>query len=224
MAPEEPVIHIRPVEGWSYFNKNRARLSDELVEIATSESKNTSVYMTEEDGNPYLYVYRDDKKVFQSACNSAYETERNLRVIYAQYLSDLEVVNCGNADEDGTDGVDEDLQPNQEHDDTPPVSDLDEMDAEEFQRYIDEREDVILKAVTDMIAVLTEEDITALVTDPADESSLSNIVEHIVEHLAIKCGLRIRRPMTVIEDDTGLEVRTEYPYEEYDFSEEELHG
>jgi hypothetical protein len=219
-----PVVHIRPAEGWGYFVKNKSRLSEELVEIASNESTNTSVYMTEENGNPYLYVYRDDKKVFQSECSTIYETDRNLRVVYATYIHDLEVVNSENEDEDDP-AKPEEPPPNPDDDDAPPVnSDLDAMSDKEFQSYINEREDVIFNAVSDLIAVLTEDSVSALEFDPSDDDCVDNIVNHIVEYLAIKCGFRIRRPMTIIEDETGFEVRTEYPYEEYEFSESELHG
>lgn len=221
----EPVIHIRPVEGWGYFVRNKTRLSEELVEIASNEATNTSVYMTEENGNPYLYVYRDDKKIFQSECTTIYETDRNLRVVYATYINDLEVVG-GNSDDKDDPAETEDNTPIDEDDDddTPSAnSDLDAMSEKEFQSYINEREDVIFNAVSDLIAVLTEDSVSALEFDPSDDDCVDNIVNHIVEYLAIKCGFRIRRPMTIIEDDTGFEVRTEYPYEEYEFSESELH-
>lgn len=220
----EPVIHIRPAEGWGYFVKNKSRLSEELVEIASNEATNTSVYMTEEDGNPYLYVYRDDKKIFQSECTTIYETDRNLRVVYATYIHDLEVVDSEKEDEDNLAEPDE-LPPDPDDDDAPPAnSDLDAMSEEEFQSYICDREDIIYAAVMDMISVLTEDSTSAVEIDPEDDHCADNIVDHIVEYLAIKCGLRIRRPMTLIDDDTGFEVRTEYPYEEYEFSESELHG
>lgn len=220
-----PVIHIRPAEGWGYFVKNEDRLSEEMVEIASNEATNTSVYITEENGNPYLYVYRDDKKIFQCECTTIYETDRNLRVVYATYIHDLAVVDSnGDDDEDPAEIEDHTTDPDDD-DDTPPVnSDLDAMSEQEFQSYINEREDVIFQAVSDLIAVLTEDSVSALEFDPSDDDSVDNIVNHIVEYLAIKCGLRIRRPMTIIEDDTGFEVRTEYPYEEYEFSESELHG
>lgn len=219
-----PVIHIQPAEGWGFFAKNETRLSEELVEIAVNEETNTSVYMTEEDGSPYLYVYRDDKKIFQSACTTIYETERNLRVVYATYIHDLEVVGSEKEDDDDP-AKPEELPPDPDDDDAPPVnSDLDAMSDKEFRDYVNEREDVIFAAVSDLIAVLTEDSVSALEFDPTDDDSVDNIVNHIVEYLAIKCGFRVRRPMTIIEDDTGFEIRTEYPYEEYDFSESELHG
>lgn len=223
----EPVIHIRPAEGWGYFVRNKTRLSEELVEIASNEATNTSVYMTEENGNPYLYVYRDDKKIFQSECTTIYETERNLRVVFATYITDLEVVGSSNDDEDDSEEAEDNTsvaEADDDDDDTPPAnSDLDAMSEKEFQRYINEREDVIFNAVSDLIAVLTEDSVSALEFDQSDDDCVDNIVNHIVEYLAIKCGFRIRRPMTIIEDDTGFEVRTEYPYEEYEFSESELH-
>lgn len=213
----EPTIHIKPVEGWGYFAKNRSRLSDELVEIASNESTNTSVYMTEEDGKPYLYVYRDDKKIFQSSCDTVFEAERNLRVIYAQYLTPIQIAD---EDEDDAEIVAEDEETDT---DTPPLPNIDEMSEEEFQEYVSEREDTIFAAVKDMIEVMVEGSVDSLSMDKKDDSFMDNIVDHIVEYLAISCGLCIRRPMTVVEDETGLHVRTEYPYEEFDFSEEELH-
>lgn len=219
-----PVIHIQPVEGWGYFVKNKARLAEELVEIATNETTNTSVYMTEEDGKPYLYVYCNDRKVFQSACTTIYETERNLRVVYAQYIKELQVVGEASDDkEEEAEAKDASDDHDDHDDDTPPCSDLDAMSEEEFQSYISDREDAILSAVTDLISVLTEDSTGTLEFDSEDIITLDVIVDHIVEYLAIECGFRIRRPMTVLEDESGLHVRTEYPYEEFDFSEDELH-
>lgn len=217
-----PVIHIQPTESWMYFLRNKNRLSEELVEIATNEGTNTSVYMTEEDGYPYLYVYRDDKKIFQSVCKTIYATEKNLSEIYEMYLADQKV-----PEDDDKNGKDDAALTavDKDDDDTPPVnSDLDAMSEKEFQEYINEREDVIFAAVSDLIAVLTEDSVSEVELDPTCDDCVDNIVDHIVEYLAIKCGLRIRRPMTVIDDESGLDVRTEYPYEEFDFSEEELHG
>lgn len=217
-----PVIHIQPAEGWGYFVKNKTRLSEELVEIATNESTNTSVYMTEEDGHPYLYVYRDDKKIFQSDCTTIYETERNLRVVYAQYISELKVVGGEDADDDEV--AEATVVVDDEDDDTPPCSELDMMSDEEFQTMVDEREDVIFDAVSALISILTEDEVSALEFDPSDDDSVGNIVDHIVEYLAIDCGFRVRRPMEIVDDDTGFTVRTEYPYEEFEFSKEERHG
>lgn len=210
------VIHLQPAMGYTYYTQNKSRLEEELVEIATNEETNTSVYMTDNDGMPYLYVYRDDKKIFQSECQSQYITERNLRMIYAQYLAPMDTAD-NNVDENASyaDIV--------EDDDDSIYGELDAMSEDQFQDMIDEREDVIYTAVHDLIEVLTEDSVCAMEFCGEDDDSVDTIVDHIVEYLAINCGLRIRRPMTVVDDETGLHVRTEYPYEEFDFR-EELHG
>lgn len=212
-----PVIHIRPAEGWGYFTKNKERLSTELVEIASNEGTNTSVYMTEESGQPYLYVYRDDKKVFQSACSTIYETERNLRLVYEQYLSVGETKKTVDTPSTGGNTL-----PSGD-DSSFHYSDIDSMTESEFQDCIDEREGVILTAVLALIETLTEDSVSDVEYDDTCDDCIDNIVDHIVEYLAIDCGLRVRRPMTVLDDDTKCHVRTEYPYEEYVFSEDELH-
>jgi len=217
---KQPVIHIQPVELWTYYEENRLRLYDELVEIASNEDTKTSVYVTDEDNHPYLYVYRDDKKIFESKCWTQYVAERNLREIYASYLAPLKIVGGSAAKEEETevpDDEDEDV-------DTPPFDDLAAMTEEEWGTYCDEREDVIHDAVLSLIDILTEDETSSLELSSEDDDSFNTVVDKIVEYLAIKCGFRVRRPMEVVDDDTGLLVRTDYPYEEYDFGEGDILG
>lgn len=224
----EPTIHIQPAEVWDYHKEERSRLEEELVEIASNEETKTSVYITDENGYPVFYVYRDDKKIFQSECCAAFEAERNLRVIYAQYLSRITVVgkeekSAATAD-NGDDSVDSVGADHDDDDvDLPPCTDLDAMSDEEFEKYVSEREDVIIGAVCDLIDVLTEDATSAVEFGMDDEETcIEDVVDRIVEYLAIKCGFCIRRPMAVVDDDSGKTVRTEYPYEEFDFGDGEL--
>lgn len=211
------VIHVQPEFGYKYFTQNTERLAEELVEIASDSKSDTSVYMTEENGDLLLYVYQKDKRVFQRNCRNSYEARVGMQDIYERYLPVVQAV-------EATDGADQSQDIDDEGDESEMKTDLDAMSDEEFEKYMEEREAVIAAAVYDMIEVLTEDSIGALEVDQADDGCLDNIVDHIVEHLAIKCGLRIRRPMVVSDDDSGKFVRTEYPYEEYDFSEEELNS
>lgn len=218
----KPVIHIQPTEGWGYYVANKKRLVEELVEIASNEETNTSVYMTEEDNSPYIYVYRNDQKIFQSACRTAYETERNLRVIFAQYIIGISVV-MDDTEQKSDGNQNEPVKESDGTDDVPVCSELDDMSEAEFKDYIDEREEVIYAAVCALIDVLTEDDTSKLEFDKSEGECLDDVVDHIVEYLAIDCGFRVRRPMIIVEDESGLNVRTEYPYEEFDFREDVLH-
>ncbi len=215
----QPVIYIQPVELWTYYEENRLRLCDELVEIASNEDTKTSVYVTDEDSHPYLYVYRDDKKIFESECWTQYTAERNLREIYASYIAPLKIVGGSAAKEEGTEVPDdEDVDV-----DTPPFDDLAAMTDEEWDTYCDERENVIHDAVLSLIDILTEDETSSLELSSEDDDSFNTVVDKIVEYLAIKCGFRIRRPMEVVDEGSGELVRSDYPYEDYDFGEGDLH-
>lgn len=215
----QPVIYIQPVELWTYYEENRLRLCDELVEIASNEDTKTSVYVTDEDNHPYLYVYRDDKKIFESECWTQYTAERNLREIYASYIAPLKIVGGSAAKEEGTEVPDdEDVDV-----DTPPFDDLAAMTDEEWDTYCDERENVIHDAVLSLIDILTEDETSSLELSSEDDDSFNTVVDKIVEYLAIKCGFRIRRPMEVVDEGSGELVRSDYPYEDYDFGEGDLH-
>ena len=221
----QPEIHIQPVEAWAYYTENRKRLEEEMVEIASNEATNTSVYITDENGFPYLYVYRDDKKIFQSECHTQYEAERNLRVVYAQYINSLHVVDTSEDEEVGRFSGNANKSPEDEEDDdadTPPFDDLAAMTEEEWGTYCDEREDVIHDAVLSLIDILTEDETSSLELSSEDDDSFNTVVDKIVEYLAIKCGFRIRRPMEIVDDDSGELVRSDYPYEDYDFGEGDL--
>lgn len=220
----QPVVHIQPAEAWWYHKREKSRLEEELVEIASNEEIKTSVYITDENGSPYIYVYRDDKKIFQSACLTQYETERNLRVVYEQYLVQTgEVRNSSNEhkkSQKSTHDVDDDAD---DDDDTPPCPDIDSMSDTEFNDYCEERENAILAAVCSLIEALTEDEEGAILEpDGVAEDDINTIVDKIVGYLAINCGFRIRRPMEVMLEDEGSALRTEYPYEEFDFDDGEL--
>ena len=223
MQKATAVIHIQPVEAWSYYEENRLRLLDELVEIASDESTNTSVYITDEDGFPYLYIYRDDKKIFESKCYSQYMAERNLREIYAKYLSKLQVVVGGASTEQEEETPPYDDDDEDEDVDVPLYDpDLAVMTDDEWTEYCDERESVIKAGITSLIEILTEDETSALELTAEDDDSFETVVDKIVEYLAIKCGFRVRRPMEVVDEETGLLVRTDYPYEHYDFGDGEI--
>lgn len=220
----QPEIHIHPVEAWTYYTANRKRLEEEMVEIASNEATNTSVYITDENGFPYLYVYRDDKKIFQSECHTQYEAERNLRVVYAQYINSLHVVDTSEEDEVGRFSDNSEETPvDEEDDDTPPCTGIDAMTDDEWQTYIDEREDAILDAIRALIDVLTENDTDSMeFGGDENDDSIDVVVDKIVEYLAIKCGFCVRRPMNIVDEKSGLVMRTEYPYLEFEFGDGEL--
>ena len=208
-------IHLEPKDVWAFFRKNLKRCEEELVEVASNTDTNTSVFLTEENSRPYMYVYRDDKKIYQEECLSSYGTERVFREAYTKYLLPIHVV------VDDTKCEDQDNE-TAEYTAVDPCKDLEDMSNEEFLEACNERETVIQDAVKELLLILTEDEIAVMEFDPANDDSSAAVVDHIVEYLAITCGYKIRRPMVVFDDDEGIEARTEYPYEEFDFRDDEL--
>ena len=199
-------IGLKPNQVWDFYNKNVARLSDEMVSIAKNDHTGYEIFLTEEEGVPMISVYKDDKLVYEEGAVSEADTEKTVREIYQKYLLPLVAVVSkepkkeATAEEDGEEASDEEM------------TRLDQED----QVY--EREDAIYLAFQDFLQVLAEDDYSIKDTFQED-AEVNEIIDHIVEFLAVDHGIRIRRPMFIVDEDTGIEEFSEYPYEEYDFRE-----
>ena len=205
-------VYLKPDQAWEFFKQNKKRLEDEMVEIATNDDTRTVIYLTEEEGHPAIKVYRNDIKQYEEGCVSLPDCEKTLKRLYTKYLTPLQVVVNNTGKKEDADDDDDDA----------PVDE--EVSRAEFEAEIEEREEVIYQAVSDLIDVLTEDNISSLEFSDRDDDSVGNIVDHIVRYLAVECGFRIRRPMILFDEDKKQEVCTEYPYEEYDFSDDEEKG
>lgn len=201
-------VYLKPDQAWEFFKQNKKRLEDEMVEIAANSDTRTVIYLTEEEGNPAVKVYRNDIQQYSEGCVSLPDCINTLKRIYTKYLTPLQVV-VNNTDKKEEDDDEDDV----------PVDE--ELSRAEFEAEIEEREEVIYQAVSDLIDVLTEDNISSLEFSDRDDDSVGNIVDHIVRYLAVDCGFRIRRPMILYDEDKKQEVCTEYPYEEYDFDDDE---
>lgn len=197
-------IGLKPNQVWEFYNKNLARLSDEMVSIAKNGHTGYEIFLTEEENVPMFSVYKDDKMIYEEGAVSEADTEKTVREIYQKYLLPMVVV------------ISKDQKQTKEKEEEEPEESDTRLDRED---QIYEREDAIYMAFQDFLQVLTEDDYSIQDTFP-DEKEAESIIDHIVEFLAVDHGLRIRRPMFITDSDTGVEDFTEYPYEEYDFREE----
>lgn len=86
------------------------------------------------------------------------------------------------------------------------------------------REDEIYERDLELLVVI--EDFVSLATDYTDTDGdvLDDIMEHTLEYMYRKHGLKIKRPM-FLEDENGDEFYTEYPYEVMVFDDDhDLHS
>lgn len=201
-------IGLKPNQVWDFYNKNVARLSDEMVSIAKNDHTGYEIFLTEEESVPMISVYKDDKLVYEEGAVSEADTEKTVREIYQKYLLPLVAV----------------VSKEPKKEETTTEEDGEEVSDEEMTRLdqedqIYEREDAIYLAFQDFLQVLAEDDYSIKDTFQED-AEVNAIIDHIVEFLAVDHGIRIRRPMFIVDEDTGIEEFSEYPYEEYDFREE----
>lgn len=197
-------VYLKPDQVWEFFKRNKERLEEEMVEIATNDDTKTAIYLTEEEDHPAIKVYRNDIEQYSEGCVSLPDCEKSMKRIYAKYLTPLRVVVSETSDED--DDADTD----------------DELSRAEFEDEIEAREEVIYQAFRDFIDVLTEDNISSLEFTDKDDDSVDHIIDHVIRYLAVECGFRIRRPMILYDEDNKQEVCTEYPYEEYDFDDDKV--
>ena len=196
-------IHLKPNEVWKFFHDHRVRLEEEMLEIASNTETNTAIFLTEQDGFPFVSVYKNDQLVHEDYCVSDTDSEETMRDIYIKYMPPFYVTVNDETKAADSDSSDDD-------------ADVEEITLAECEDKINEREDEITLAIQALIEVLTEDSVGALEFGPGDET-FEDIVDHIVEFLAVDCGFRVRRPMFIIDEESHEEVFSEYPYEEFDF-------
>lgn len=192
-------IHVKPEDVWKFYNRNAEQLADQMVSIAENEDTGINVYLTEDSDSPQLVVTdNNDKVIHEEYLVSHPDAERSTKKIYEKYVVPI---------------------------DTTPASD-DEDDDEEITRSdmedaIYEREDEILMAFEDFLEVLMEESRDVLY-DGYHDKQFDDLLNKVVRLIATESPVRVRRPMFLIDEVTGLEVYAEYPYEEYDFDDDEI--
>lgn len=190
------VIHVKPEDVWKFYNRNAERLADEMVSIAENEDTGTNVYLTEDNETPQLIVTNyNDKVVHEEYLVSGRDAEHSTKKIYEKYMVPL--------DPDDEEPEDEDITRS-------------DMEDEIYQR-----EDEILMAFEDFLEVLLEENRDSLY-DGYHDKQFDDLLNKIVRTIAVDAGIRVRRPMFLVDERTGLEVFTEYPYEEYEFEDDEI--
>ncbi len=194
-------IHVQPENVWSFFQKNRERLSEEMVAIAENGDTEYAVYLTEEDGYPLLCVCKgDDAPEYEEGAVNERDCANTAKRCYTQYLFPVTVTS--KKAENYFVGQDESKET---------------LALQEREDAICAREDELLFAICDFLQVVLAETCFE-VTELYDEETLMEILDGILEKLASDYNMTIYRPM-MVEDAAGDEVYTEYPYGKPEYEE-----
>jgi len=192
-------IYVAAEDVWSFFQGNTARLKKEMVAIAENEDTEYAVYLTEDKGYPSFSVCKGDSKPeYQEGAISEHDCTETAKRCYVRYLCPVVVNNEKGFPKSSFEEPDE-------------PEGLTEQDKQD-NVYV--REDELRFAMCDFLKVALNLD-----CDPVEIMSdcgaplVDDVLDAILEYIGIEHGLEVYRPMFLIDEDSGDEVYTEYPYD-----------
>lgn len=190
-------VHIPANEVWSFFQKNKDRLTEEMVAIAENTDTEYAVYLTEDYGYPTFFVCKGDlPPEYEEGAINPKDCEQTAKKCYAQYLYPVQV------------NSEKSFPPFPPEEDDSSLA-LQRMKDEEY-----EREDELRLALCDFLQVVIID-----LEDGVDIESyygpgiIDEILDYFLEYLGFEQRLPVYRPMFITDDETGEEVYTEYPYD-----------
>lgn len=201
-------IHIPAGAVWGFFQESRKRLNKEMVLIAENTDTEYAVYLTEENDLPVLAVAKGDEKTeYKEHCVSEDDCTTVAKKFYTRYLFPVMITDGKYIPEDVPDETEED-------------GDETWMDMEDTMY---ERNDELRLAMADFLAIALQEgdnDGTNILEAYGYEA-VDEILDGFLKELSDNYGFHIYRPMIVTEKESGCEVFTEFPYDEYDIDGED---
>lgn len=190
-------VHIPANEVWSFFQKNKDRLTEEMVVIAENTDTEYAVYLTEDYGYPTFFVCKGDlPPEYEEGAINPKDCEQTAKKCYAQYLYPVQV------------NSEKSFPPFPPEEDDSRLA-LQRMKDEEY-----EREDELRLALCDFLQIVLID-----LEDGVDIESyygpgiIDEILDYFLEYLGFEQRLPVYRPMFITDDETGEEVYTEYPYD-----------
>lgn len=198
-------IYIPADDVWSFFQSNITRMKTEMVAIAENEDTGYAVYLTEDKGYPSFSVCKEDSEPeYQEGAINKHDCAETAKRCYTRYLFPVILSN-----EKGYPklpiGISDDFD----------EKDLTEQDK---QDNVYMREDELRFAMCDFLKVAL-----SLACDPVEilyeygTAFVDDMLDTILEYIGLEHGLEVYRPMFLVDDETGDEIYTEYPY---DYTEE----
>lgn len=196
-------IHIPADAVWGFFQASRKRLNKEMVLIAENTDTEYAVYLTEENDLPVLAVAKGNEKIeYKEPCVSEEDCTTVSKKFYTRYLFPVVITDNKYVPGDNPDGDKEE-------------SDETWMDIEDAMY---ERDDELCLAMADFLAIALQEgdnDGTNILEAYGYEA-VDEILDGFLKELSEDYGFHIYRPMIIMEKESGCEVFTEFPYDEYD--------
>lgn len=189
-------IHIQPQDVWEFFNKNKRRLSDEMVVIAENTETKYAVYLTEESGYPLFVVCQEDADAeYDEGAINQKDCEDTAQRCFLKYLYPITVTSENHSiyldKDDGSDT---------------------KSDRVGMEDTVDKREDELIYAMGDFLQTVLQGSVDgADVMDVLGFNVVDDILDTTLQYIADSYDLPVYRP-TFVTDKNGNEEYIEYPY------------
>lgn len=205
-------IIVQASEVWGYFQKKKSDLFGTMILIAENPEYGTEIYISNDCGYPDITVTADNMAVAEEIPTNQTQCYLTMIDLYNDYLTVRAVKLLAEIERDlekvTMKGSEEELG---ESDACSEISSV--LTKEDELEIIEDREDWLDLAVSDFIAVATDE--TLWHDDPHYGEIIEDVKDHFCEYLARKHNLPVRRPM-YLEYPDGVKFE-EYPYENMEF-------
>lgn len=192
-------IYVPAEDVWSYFQQNRKELEKEMVAVAENEYTSYAVYLTEDQGLPMFFVCKGEcDPEYEEGAVTKNDCIKTMQRLVARYLLPVMVV------DEELEGESEEPEDNEEDSYI-----LTRQDAEDEQYA---REDELRFALCDFLGTALQIGDGSDFLNEFGEDAVSEILEDILERLALDYGFEIYRPTVTYDEDIGADVFVEYPY------------
>ncbi len=194
-------IYVPAKDVWTFFKSNTARLKKEMVAIAENEGTKYAVYLTEDKGYPSFSVCKDDGEAeYQEGAISERDCAETAARCYARYLFPIEIHN-------------EKWFPESSFEDLNGLADKD-LTEQDKQDNVYVREDELRFAMCDFLKVVLRLDCDPVeILTECGIALVDDVLDAILEYIGVDLGLEVYRPMFLVDEQSGDEVYSEYPYD-----------
>ena len=196
-------VYIATGKIWDHYWKNIAAMFNNEHLVAENKDTGVSLYLTRENALPNLIIYDKDNqpRIYREIhsreeCNAAAVNMITMYLVGVIKEEKPKVISLPAPDTDGQN----DPEPDKD---------------EEEQNILDtiyEREDELLKAVGDMLAVVLLEDDYTAVVEGYTEKFIGTVVDDLLQYLYDDHGISVYRPTLIEDEDGGPDILAEYPY------------
>lgn len=185
-----------------FFQQNRERLKKEMVIVAENTDTKYTVLLTDDCDLPQFLVCREEEPEYKEWANIASCGDVAFK-IYLRYLFPVTVsIDAGEGCENG-----------------PPPFESEDCDEELTRQEMDdlqyEREDELMLALADFLAVVLQEgdgDGTMIIEEYG-QSFMEDALDSILRSVSSDLLMPVYRPMFIVDEETGVETYTEFPYD-----------